>query len=78
MSTHNICFCGEIWKIVSKLSSELSYIMRKPVYAYANNKGADQPAHSGSLISAFVVHCLDSIITQTATPNSMTLACFCS
>ena len=28
---------------------------------YANNKGADQPAHSRSLISAFVVHCLDSI-----------------
>ena len=49
--------------------------MRKPVYAiceqqrprhekmsYANNKGADQPAHPRSLISAFVVRCLDSII----------------
>ena len=30
---------------------------------YANNKGADQPAHPRSLISAFVVRCLDSIIT---------------
>ena len=29
---------------------------------YANNKGADQPAHPRSLISAFVVRCLDSII----------------
>ena len=29
---------------------------------YANNKGADQPAHPRSLISAFVIHCLDSII----------------
>ena len=29
---------------------------------YANNKGADQPAHSRCLISAFVVHCLVSII----------------
>ena len=29
---------------------------------YANNKGADQPAHSRRLNSAFVVHCLDSII----------------
>ena len=29
---------------------------------YANNKDADQPAHSRSLISAFVVRCLDSII----------------
>ena len=28
--------------------------------AYANNKGADQPAHPRSLISAFVVRCLDS------------------
>ena len=29
---------------------------------YANNKGADQPAHAHSLISTFVVHYLDSII----------------
>ena len=29
---------------------------------YANNKGADQPAHPRSLISAIVVRCLDSII----------------
>ena len=28
----------------------------------ANNKGADQPAHPHSLIRAFVVRCLDSII----------------
>ena len=32
--------------------------------SYANNKGgADQPAHLRSLISAFVVRCLDSIIS---------------
>ena len=31
--------------------------------SYANNKGADQPAHSRSLISAVVVRCLDSIIS---------------
>ena len=31
--------------------------------SYANNKGADQPAHPRSLISAFVVRCLDSIIS---------------
>ena len=30
---------------------------------YANNKGADQPAHFHSLISAFVVRCLNSIIS---------------
>ena len=29
---------------------------------YANNKGADQPAHLRSLIRAFIVRCLDSII----------------
>ena len=29
---------------------------------YVNNKGADQPAHLRSLISALIVHCLDSII----------------
>ena len=36
--------------------------MRKPVLPYANNKGADQLAHPRSLISAFVVRFLDSII----------------
>ena len=30
---------------------------------YANNKDADQPAHLPSLISVFVVHSLDSIIS---------------
>ena len=29
---------------------------------YVNNKGADQPAHPRSLISAFVVRYLDNII----------------
>ena len=31
-------------------------------YANVNNKGADQPARTRSLISTFVVHCLDSMI----------------
>ena len=31
--------------------------------SYANNKGVYQPAHTRSLISAFVVRCLDSIIS---------------
>ena len=30
--------------------------------SYANNKGADQPAHPLSLISTFVVRCLDSMM----------------
>ena len=29
---------------------------------YANNKGPDHPAHQSSLISTFVVYCIDSII----------------
>ena len=37
--------------------------MRKPVMPYANNKGADQPAHWRSLIRTFVVRCIDSIIS---------------
>ena len=31
--------------------------------SYANNKGADQPAHPRSLISAFFVRCLDSVVS---------------
>ena len=30
---------------------------------YVNNKGADQPAHPRSLISAFVDRCLDGIVS---------------
>ena len=38
----------------------MARIMRKLVLSYVNNKGTDQPAHPRSLISAFVVRCLDS------------------
>ena len=31
--------------------------------SFANNKGADQPAHPRSLISAFVVRCRDSVMS---------------
>ena len=37
--------------------------------SYANNKGADKPAHPRSLISAFVVCCLDSIISLDSIPE---------
>ena len=33
------------------------------IMSYANNKGADQPAHPRSLISTFIVHCLDSVMS---------------
>ena len=48
---------------------QFGHVMRKTVLPYADNKGADQPAHPRSLISAFVVRCLESIIQ-----NSKTLA----
>ena len=41
----------------------VSQAMRKCVLCRANYKGADQPAHPRSLISAIVVRCLDSIIS---------------
>ena len=34
---------------------------------FGNNKGADKPAHSRSLISAFVIRLLESIISELAT-----------
>ena len=34
---------------------------------FANNKGADQPGHPRSLISAFVIRVLESIISKLAT-----------
>ena len=43
--------------------------------SYANNKGADQPAHLCSLISTFVVHCLYSI-SRFYSQNFKTLASF--
>ena len=53
-----------ILKAILKLCQELNRTTsRENVFMpYANNKGADQPAHPRSLISAFVVRCLDSII----------------
>ena len=43
-------------------------IARKPVFGlFANNTGADEPAHPRSLISAFVIHFLESIICKHAT-----------
>ena len=45
----------------SVLYCKMSCIMTNLFMPYANNKGADQPAHPHSLISASVVRCLDSI-----------------
>ena len=39
---------------------------------YANNKGADQPAHLRSLISTFVVCCLDMICIHVVALSNIT------
>ena len=52
--------------------------MTKPLLPYANNKGADQPARPCSLISAFVVHYVDSIIPILAKSEISRLADLCS
>ena len=52
--------CNKIMQTTCQRVSQMSHVMRKPVYA--NNKGADQSAHPRSLISTFVFRCLDSII----------------
>ena len=44
---------------------------------YENNKDADQPAHPRSLVSAFVVRCLNSIIPILAKSKISRLASFC-
>ena len=57
-------FQRQLWYfILIFLKIKLSHVMRKP---YANNKGADHPAHPCSLISTYVVRCLDSIIPTLA------------
>ena len=51
-----------------KISKQLGIPLNGPGHAkmcvmpYANNKGADQTAHPRSLISTFLVRCLDSMI----------------
>ena len=41
--------------------------------SYANNKGADQTAHPRSLISAFVVRCLASVMSLVSLTNISSL-----
>ena len=55
------CICAQYDFLVlftNEPGHEKMYLM-----SYANNKCADQPAHPRSLISAFIVRCLDSIIS---------------
>ena len=54
MKMRQLCLC--------QIQAKMSHVTRKSAFAYANNKGADQPAHPRSRISTFVVRWLDSII----------------
>ena len=46
---------------------QMGFIARKPVFGgFENNTGADQPVHPCSLISAFVIYFLKSIISRLA------------
>ena len=59
-----------IMKYVSEAYWLLPYGLRreKPrLRGFANNTGSDQPAHPRSLISAFVIHLMESIICILAT-----------
>ena len=64
-------------KITSHLERATAY--ESLLMPYANNKHTNQPANLRSLISAFVIRCLDSMISLVfCICNFMSLVCFCS
>ena len=57
-------------RIIGKLYTYEPSHEKTCLMSYANNKGADdQTAHQRSLISAFVVRCLDGIISLDSIPE---------
>ena len=61
-----LCWASTCMSTVCSISNEPHH--EKTCYMpYANNKGADQPAHPRSLIRSYVVRCLVSVITRLAT-----------
>ena len=64
--TKFICALHKMFK--EGIFAHMGLVARKPVFGgFANNTGADQPAHPQSLISAFVIHVLESVISSLAT-----------
>ena len=74
------------WYLSSNTNSLSFYSLLQTIYllcepghekmylmSYANNKGADHPAHARSLISAFVVRCVDNIISLDSIAESSRL-----
>ena len=68
-------FCMQVIGLGCKFSSTVHLEIRELCHQktclmpYANNKDADQPAHPRSLVSAFIIHSIDSIITIDAIPK---------
>ena len=72
--------CYRLWKLVILFCKEQLTDMLKWATSwenlflpYANNKGADQPTYPRSLISTFVVRCLDSMTPIVAISNFSTI-----
>ena len=64
------CLQESLYCVISRLNTKyyMGLDARKPVFRrFANNTGADQPAHPRSLISAFVIRVLLSTISKLAT-----------
>ena len=71
---------GDAWE---NLQIDITALIRATSWenlftSYANNKGADQPAHPRSLISAFIVRCIGSIISRVSIFAISWLVCFYS
>ena len=75
-----IVYHGQNMKINCHENKQVYSIRIEPhlFLPYTNNKGADQPAHPRSLVSTFVVRCLDSIISILIKPKISRLASLCS
>ena len=74
---------GDAWLLMCRLISVFVVCIwatswKNLFMPYANNKGADQPAHRRIPISTFVIRCLDSIIPLVSIPKISRLASLCS
>ena len=53
--------------MINTASLDLGLVAKNLSLEYANNKGADQPAHPRRLISAFVIRFLECTISKLTT-----------
>ena len=68
-----------LFHVKNKHLDKMGIDARKPVFGFVNSKGAGQPAHPRSLISAVVFLLLESIISKHATTITFYfLASLCS